>query len=94
MRKAREALSHIALEIIDGDGSPEAKALRAEFTSKLPSDDGGASSAEHNARRQLRSRIVTAQRDALVRMRDDNEIGDDAFHRIEERLDWIEVNVR
>jgi hypothetical protein len=29
-----------------------------------------------------------------VKMRDTAEIGDDAFHRIEERLDRIEVTVR
>jgi CPA1 family monovalent cation:H+ antiporter len=45
-------------------------------------------------RDDLRARIFAAQRLALVRMRDTALIGDDAFHRIEERLDWAEVNVR
>jgi hypothetical protein len=45
-------------------------------------------------RNRLRARIVAAQRQALVRMRATAEIGDDAFHRLEERLDWAEINVR
>jgi CPA1 family monovalent cation:H+ antiporter len=94
VRKAREQLVRIALEVIDGETSPEADALRAEFASKLPSGSGGATPSEHDARQQLRSRIVEVQRAALMRMRDTAEIGDDAFHRIEERLDWTEVNVR
>ena len=94
VRAARAALTRLALDVIDSAGSPEANSLRAEFAAKLPSDGGGASPAEHDARRQLRARILAAQRDALARMRDTGEIGDDAFHRIEERLDRIEVNVR
>ena len=35
-----------------------------------------------------------AQRQTLVRMRSRAEIGDDAFHRIEEQLDRSEINVR
>jgi NhaP-type Na+/H+ or K+/H+ antiporter len=52
------------------------------------------SESESDARNRLRARIVTAQRLALVRMRETGEIGDDAFHRVEERLDYAEVNVR
>ena len=36
---------------------------------------------------------IDAQRSALVKLRDTAEIGDDAFHRIEEYLDRFEVNV-
>jgi CPA1 family monovalent cation:H+ antiporter len=37
---------------------------------------------------------VTAQRQALVDLRDANEIGDDAFHQLEQRLDWAELNAQ
>jgi CPA1 family monovalent cation:H+ antiporter len=47
-----------------------------------------------NPRHELRARIVAAQRRAIVAMRDEGEIGDDAFHRVEERLDWDEINAR
>jgi len=46
------------------------------------------------ARNRLRARIVEAQRRALVKLRDTAEIGDDAFHNIEEYLDRLEINVR
>jgi monovalent cation/hydrogen antiporter len=35
---------------------------------------------------------VAAERRRLVELRDDGTIGDDAFHRIEEDLDWAELN--
>ncbi len=37
---------------------------------------------------------VAAERDALAALHASNEIGEDAFHLIEEELDWAEVNAR
>ncbi len=34
---------------------------------------------------------VAHARQAVIAMRASNEIGDDAFHRIEEELDWLEM---
>jgi CPA1 family monovalent cation:H+ antiporter len=34
---------------------------------------------------------LKAARQAVLAMRTNDEIGDDAFHRIEEELDWIEM---
>jgi Na+/H+ antiporter len=90
---ARDALAIVAAEILDGDGSETADVLRAEFVTSVVADEDGTIS-EHRARNTLRARIFAAQRLALVRLRDTAIIGDDAFHRIEERLDWAEVNVR
>jgi CPA1 family monovalent cation:H+ antiporter len=66
--------------------------LRAEFA--MPSDGADGSVSELARRNRLRARIIAAQRRDLVRMRRTAEIGDDAFHRIEESLDRVEVNVR
>ena len=91
---AEAQLARVAAEIIDEDDSDAAQMLRAEFV--MPSDaqlaDG--SETESAARNRLRARIIAAQRKTLVRLRRAAVIGDDAFHRIEERLDRIEVNVR
>ena len=91
---AEAQLARVAAEIIDEDDSDAAQMLRAEFV--MPSDaqlaDG--SETESAARNRLRARIIAAQRKALVRLRRAAIIGDDAFHRIEERLDRVEVNVR
>jgi hypothetical protein len=41
---------------------------------------------------ELRLRAIMAQRAALLRLRNQGEIGDDAFHRIQEELDWAELD--
>jgi hypothetical protein len=95
VRRAQERLAKVAHEILDGDGTTTAAVLRDEFA--LPESvvgDTPAGASERESRNRLRARIVAAQRLALVRMRATAEIGDDAFHRVEERLDWAEVNVR
>ena len=50
--------------------------------------------SEREARNRLRVRVVESQRVVLTRMRDTGEIGDDAFHVIEETLDITEVGLR
>lgn len=90
---AKEALATVAAEILDGDGSEAANVLRAEFVTSVAEEEDGTTTVR-KVRNRLRARILAAQRLALVRMRDNAVIGDDAFHRIEERLDWAEVNVR
>jgi CPA1 family monovalent cation:H+ antiporter len=42
----------------------------------------------------LQSRTIAAERHALDQLRSRGEIGDDAFHRIEEELDWAEVHAQ
>ena len=37
------------------------------------------------------ARALQAARQAVLAMRANDEIGDDAFHRIEEELDWLEM---
>ena len=87
-------MARVAAEIIDADDSDAAQMLRAEFAMPSEAELADGSETEHAARNRLRARIIAAQRKALVRMRRVAEIGDDAFHRIEERLDRTEVNVR
>ena len=40
---------------------------------------------------ELRRLAVEAARQAVIAMRASDEIGDDAFHQIEEELDWLEM---
>jgi CPA1 family monovalent cation:H+ antiporter len=95
VRTAQDALALVALEILEGEASETARVLRDEFvTTEVAEDPEARFSTAREERNDLRARIVAAQRDLLVRLRDTAEIGDDAFHRIEERLDHIEVNVR
>jgi Na+/H+ antiporter len=93
VRVAQQRLANVAAEILDGDGGEIAQILRDEFPAPTDGENGAAEN-HRDARNRLRGRIVAAQRQALMRMRASAEIGDDAFHRVEERLDWAEVNVR
>jgi CPA1 family monovalent cation:H+ antiporter len=97
VKLALQRMSAVALSEIGIDGSTAATALRDEFDAlkNVASQDGDLESlTSQNPRHELRARIVAAQRRAIVAMRDEGEIGDDAFHRVEERLDWDEINAR
>ena len=94
VRVAQDILALVALEILEGDDSDAARALLDEFVTTEVNEIDVAHATGREVRNQLRVRIVEAQRTALVRLRDTSEIGDDAFHRLEERLDHNEVNVR
>ena len=93
VRRAQERLVEVAHEVLDGEEPATAAVLRDEFSLSTNAQNGEPAS-ELETRNRLRARIVAAQRQALVQMRATAEIGDDAFHRVEERLDWAEVNVR
>jgi CPA1 family monovalent cation:H+ antiporter len=94
VRVAQDVLALVALEILEADNSDTARALRDEFiTTEVAAADAPHATARE-ARNRLRGRILDAQRHALVKLRDTAEIGDDAFHSIEEYLDRLEVNVR
>lgn len=91
---ARRAAFHAALEAIDGNTSPEAELLRLEYRQLLDqaeSNPDGLISGELPAD-PLRRQAIGAARRALFEMRQSGEIGDDAFHRLEEELDWAELS--
>jgi monovalent cation/hydrogen antiporter len=93
--QASQRIARIGLDVLDADKSPEAQALRRELELQLESNDKASDSVSNGYSHYdvLRARIVAAQRDSLLEMRARGEIGDDAFHRIEERLDRAEVSV-
>ncbi len=88
-----QRLARIAIEVLEGDGSLEARVMRREFTTEIGRAADEALAHRRSQREELRARIVSEQRRVLVQMRDSDEIGDDAFHLVEERLDWAELNV-
>jgi CPA1 family monovalent cation:H+ antiporter len=96
VKLALQRIAKVALEELARDESATGTALREEFAAlhKLATQEGDLDSLRsQNPRNQLRARVIAAQRRAVVDMRDSGEIGDDAFHRVEERLDWNEVSV-
>ena len=90
---ACERIVQVGLQVLDADQSEEAQVIRRELQSQLteqgeaPKDLG-----ELGRYDTLRARTVAAQREALLEMRSNDEIGDDAVHQIEAQLDVAEVN--
>jgi monovalent cation/hydrogen antiporter len=93
LRTARERAYRAGLASFAHDESPAADALRQEFTAHLSyeraGDDGG--NATRSAANDIQRAAVHAARQAILAMRANDEIGDDAFHQIEEELDWLEM---
>jgi CPA1 family monovalent cation:H+ antiporter len=90
---ARERALRAALASVADDRSPVAEVVRQEFTARLSSEraDADVSAASRAAYSGLHGAAVRAARLAVLAMRDNDEIGDDAFHRIEEELDLLEL---
>jgi monovalent cation/hydrogen antiporter len=94
--RARAIAYRTALDEIDGDPSEEAEILRLEYRALLlraESDPDGAVSAELPAD-PLRRRAIAAARRSILALRQSEDIGDDAFHRLEEEFDWAELSAQ
>jgi CPA1 family monovalent cation:H+ antiporter len=95
--RARATAYRAALEEIDGDPSEEAEILRLEYRALLlraeGSPDGGVSSGELPAD-PLRRRAISAARQSILTLRRSEEIGDDAFHQLEEEFDRAELSAQ
>ena len=91
--RRRERALRAGLASFELDESPVAEAVRHEFTAHLARErgDGDSSSSTHAAHNALHSGALQAARQAVIAMRARGEIGDDAFHLIEEELDWLEM---
>jgi CPA1 family monovalent cation:H+ antiporter len=87
---ARGRALEAALQSLDGEVSPEAEAIRQECTPLLGRSGLGESGTA--AEQELRRRAMAAARKAISQMRATDEIGDAAFHRLEEELDWVEMS--
>ncbi len=95
--RARAAAYRAALDEIDGDPSEEAEILRLEYRALLLRAEGdpdrGVATGELPAD-PLRRRAIAAARRAILGLRESEEIGDDAFHRLEEEFDWRELSAQ
>jgi CPA1 family monovalent cation:H+ antiporter len=86
---ARARALRAALASFADETSPAAAAVGHEFAAHLADDEAPhVGRSEHG---ELHRRALEAARQEVLGMRAGNEIGDDAFHRIEEDLDWLEM---
>jgi len=89
VRTARERALRAGLATLDGDTSSAASSVRQELSAHLTQADvRNASQSQHG---DLHRRALQAAREEVLRMRATKEIGDDAFHQVEEDLDWLEM---
>ncbi len=89
VQAARQRALRSGLASLDGDGSAAADTVRRELTVHLTQD--GVAGGAHAAHGDLHGRAIKAAREAVIDMRATGEIGDDAFHHVEEELDWLEM---
>jgi CPA1 family monovalent cation:H+ antiporter len=90
---ARECALRARLASLARERSPATELVRQELRARLAyersdADGGGATRSEHS---ELLRKALQAARQAVLAMRANGEIGDDAFHRMEEELDWLEM---
>ena len=92
LSRARVTVIQAGLDSLDGETSPAAVAVREQYAAarKVAEDQH-----EPQARTQydeLRLRAIVAQRAVLHQLRARGEISDEAFNRIQEELDWSELD--
>jgi CPA1 family monovalent cation:H+ antiporter len=92
---ARHRALEAALATFAGDTSPAAEAVRQEFEAHLSRAVAGptASDARASAHEEIHRRALAAARRVVFDMRAKEDIGDDAFHRLEEEFDRVEMGI-
>ena len=90
--RARTRALEAGLKLLEGIDSPKAEAIRRELlaTREVASDAGSPQGATIHDR--LRLKVLGVQRETLLAMRRDGEIGDEAYHRLQEEYDWAELS--
>jgi len=92
---ARERALQAALATFAGDTSPAAEAVRLEFEEHLSrgTPDAVAADSRGSAHEEIHRRALAAARRVVFDLRAKEDIGDDAFHRLEEEFDWVEMGI-
>jgi CPA1 family monovalent cation:H+ antiporter len=90
---ARQRALRAGLASFARNRSPVAELVRQELTARLAYErsDADGDDARRSEHIELLRESLRAARQAVLAMRANDEIGDDAFHRMEEELDWLEM---
>jgi monovalent cation/hydrogen antiporter len=97
VRLARAEIARAALNLLDEEEVSEATAVvRREYQDRLANGRTGEQPTENTTSElaTIQSRAIAAERRALDSLRARGDIGDDAFHYLEEELDWAEVHAQ
>jgi CPA1 family monovalent cation:H+ antiporter len=86
--RAARARALRGLASLADENSPAVANVRQELTAHFDPGEQAPGRLHHG---EYHLRALQAARREVLRMRASNEIGDDAFHRVEEDLDWLEM---
>jgi CPA1 family monovalent cation:H+ antiporter len=89
--QARVAITQAALDVLSGKTSDAAAAVREQYAAERMIAESPADAQTATEYDRLRLYAIKSQRDALERLRRDGTIGDEAYHRLEEEIDWSEL---
>ena len=90
--RARVVIMQAALDSLDGDTSPAAAAVREQYAAArivAENTDDPQAATDYD---ELRLRAIKSQRRALERLRAEGRVGDEAYHRLQEEIDWAELD--
>ena len=90
--KARGAMVDAALASLRDRTGDAAVAVRAEYEAMRTIARDRANPQADTEHDRLRIDAICAQRELLATLRRQGKISDDAFHRLEEELDWAELH--
>jgi CPA1 family monovalent cation:H+ antiporter len=90
---ARVRALRAGLETFEHDRSPVSDAIREAFTMRLAPGRREGGDARRSGTAEIPLGALQAARQAVLAMRGSGEIGDDAFHLVEEDLDWLEMAI-
>jgi monovalent cation/hydrogen antiporter len=93
MTAARARALRAGLAMFEHDRSPVADAIREAFTIRLAPGTREGGDTERSGTAEIPRAALQAARQAVLAMRGSGEIGDDAFHLVEEDLDWLEMAI-
>ncbi len=93
LTSARERALRAAVASVAGNDSPTAILVRQQFTARFSSHGAllHPRASVRSSHDEIHGRALQAARQAVLAMRASDEIGDDAFHQVEQELDWLEV---
>lgn len=89
---ARTVLMDTAIATLAPDHSEEGVTVREEYQAARTLAEDLTRPQADTPYDQLRMKAIAEQRKMLARLRSDGQIDDDVFHRLEEELDWAELN--
>jgi CPA1 family monovalent cation:H+ antiporter len=86
---ARQRTTHAAIARLENTGVAELELLRREYSARLHVRE----TDEADRIVSARWRALRAEREVLLALRARGEIGDEAFHIVEQEIDWMEMYV-